>query len=162
MDVNAQLREARRLRAAALDAAGFYPSTVVFDLLVTTTNALPYAGKAGERRYWRLNLRPTPEVVFQQRIDVTADGALAAGIVTLKGAFPLSLSGYEVIRSAAGVDSPGGLVTKTYDEVSPFCQDLEAAERFWIDQFAYRFLDGGILELDAQQTEWRLKLIRSA
>jgi hypothetical protein len=160
MDVHEQLRQARLLREKALDEAGFYPTAVSFDLLMSQSGERGYAGQAGDRLYWRLLVKPTPQVIFKRQVDLTVDGFIGAGDVTLKGAFPILLTGQAIFRDNSGTESSGTTVSKQYATTQAFRQDLETADRFLLDGLPYQFVGGGQLEMDAFQSEWTLRLVR--
>jgi hypothetical protein len=160
MQAAENLRAGKRAQYQALEKSGINTHTVELLLFLSETGPRHYAGKSGTRQYTRLTLSPTPEVTFSRKIAATPNGFENQSDVTLKGAFPTSLSGTEVTLDSDGQQSASIPTLQNYDAPAAFRMDIEAADLFLIDGEKYRFRGHGFLNTDRMESEWTLQLVR--
>jgi hypothetical protein len=154
------IRAGKLAKYAALQEAGVNTHTVEIMLFISASGQKNYAGKSGEQRYNRLTISPTPEVVFRRQVISTPNGFENVSDVSLKGAFPQSLSGDEVVLTN-GEQTASSPTSKSYAGPRAFRLDIEAAEYFLIDGEKYKYRAGGFMAVDKYEGEWSLKLIRA-
>lgn len=156
------IRAGKLQKYQALEEAGMNNHTVEMMLFFSGSGSSLHTGNQGNKTYKRLTLKPNPEVRFTRSEVPTDDGLVKSHDVILKGAFPEVLSGLEVMLDKTGAVSSSVATSKTYPGPREFRADIEKADYFLIDGEKFEFRGGGFLKVDAKETEWSLKLVRTA
>lgn len=145
----------------ALEEAGLNQHTVEFFIFVSSTGGKEIAGKQGDRLFKKLTLKPNPEVVFNRREIVTQDGLQTISDVQLKGAFPETLDGLEILVNDAGEVTASSQISVSYAGPREFRLDIERTDYILINGERYTFRAGGYLNIDKLESKWSLKLLRT-
>jgi hypothetical protein len=161
MNAAERIRSGKRAHYAALEQAGINTHTVDCFLLLAQIGNKPYVGQSGQRRWLKLTLSPAPMVSLARQISNTPQGFSNMSDATLKGAFPESLNGSEILRDASEQLISSTPSLKNYDSPTAFRQDLEAADYFLIDGEPYHYQGDGFLNINPTESEWELHLVRA-
>lgn len=156
-----EIRAGKLAQYAALQDAGLNTHAVEVFILLSKTGSKEIVGKQGERRYNRLTISPTPEVTLNRREIPTENGFLTTSDAQLKGPFPPSLAGREVLINEAGDETASTPTTKAYADARVFRVEIEQADYFLIDGERYKFRGGGLLSVDKYESEWSIKLLKA-
>lgn len=156
-----EIRAGKRAKFQALEEAGLNNHVVDLFIFVSSSGGKDYAGKQGERRYNKLTLKPNPEVTLTRREIMTQDGFVTASDAQLKGAFPDTLNGLEVVMNGDGEVTASSPISKTYTDARDFRVDIEKTDFILIDGERYAFRAGASLNVDKTESEWAMKLVKA-
>ena len=156
----AAIRKGKLQAYTALEKAGLNNSSVKVLIQISQTGGQAFAGNRGTITKLELDIKPNPEIVFVRKTFATDSGLQDQSNVTLKGAFPEALKGFQLVMIGDTETERIGIV-KQYATPQDFRAELMKADYFIIDGERYRFQGDGYLNVNKTQSEWTLQLIKA-